>query len=341
MRVLADGADGLSNLVSAAAEKTTRRILDWFHISMRLRPIEQMSSGIAVAAGRSDSILNELLQQKLPRMRYQMWHGKWQAAFDRMEKIYRATGRLLDTLPATDHSNWSALTNYAAERRKGMRISSALAESVMSHLVNQRMGKRQPMRWSCEGVHLLLQVRSAVLDQRLDCLFREWHPKFRKQLALPLPAQCDRPNFDTVPKCERTTISVLGCIDRHTVSTHCPSLTSRFRSASPDFQTDHSQPTEVGMEISFAEITPRARCRFCVCRIWSRFRGRGSDTELGQAGKMTFFQLNYSRSNRHPKYRPRRRNLWVTDTLQWAPEARLAQPANPMWDSAASAFSCS
>ena len=35
---------------------------------------------------------------------------------------------------------------------------------------------------------------------------------------------------------------------------------------------------------------------------------------------------------------PRRRNLWVTDTLQWAPEARLAQPANPMQDSAASAF---
>ena len=36
--------------------------------------------------------------------------------------------------------------------------------------------------------------------------------------------------------------------------------------------------------------------------------------------------------------RPRRRNLWVTDAVQWAPEARLAQPANPMWDSAASAF---
>ena len=206
VRVLADGADGLSNLVSAAAEKTTHRVLDWFHISMRLRPIEQMSSGIAVAAGSSDSILNELLQQKLPRMRYQMWHGKWQAAFDRMEKIYRATERLLDTLPATAaervqrfrqhlmdlrdylRSNWSALTNYAADRRKGMRISSALAESVMNHLVNQRMGKRQPMRWSCEGAHLLLQVRCAVLDQRLDRLFREWHPKFRNQLAPPLPA---------------------------------------------------------------------------------------------------------------------------------------------------------
>jgi hypothetical protein len=32
---------------------------------------------------------------------------------------------------------------------------------------------------------------------------------------------------------------------------------------------------------------------------------------------------------------PRRRNLWVTDTLQCAPEARLAQPAKRMWDSAA------
>ena len=26
---------------------------------------------------------------------------------------------------------------------------------------------------------------------------------------------------------------------------------------------------------------------------------------------------------------PRRRNLWVADKVQWRPEARLAQPANP------------
>ena len=69
-----------------------------------------------------------------------------------------------------------------------MRSSSALAESAMSHLVNQRMGKRQPMRWSSEGAYLLLQVWCAVLDQRLDGLFREWDPKFRNQEGLPLPA---------------------------------------------------------------------------------------------------------------------------------------------------------
>jgi hypothetical protein len=58
-------------------------------------------------------------------------------------------------------------------------ISSALAESGMSHLVNQRMGKGQPVRWSAEGAHQLLQVRCAVLDGRLDAFFRELHPKFR------------------------------------------------------------------------------------------------------------------------------------------------------------------
>jgi len=49
----------------------------------------------------------------------------------------------------------------------------------MSHLINQRMGKRQAMRWSAEGAHLLLQVRCAVLDDRLDTLFREQYPQFR------------------------------------------------------------------------------------------------------------------------------------------------------------------
>jgi hypothetical protein len=43
----------------------------------------------------------------------------------------------------------------------------------MSHLVNQRMGKRQPMCWSLEGAYFLLQVRCAVLDGRLETLFRE------------------------------------------------------------------------------------------------------------------------------------------------------------------------
>jgi hypothetical protein len=49
----------------------------------------------------------------------------------------------------------------------------------MNHLMNQRMGKHQPMRWSAEGAHLLLQVRRAVLNRRLENLFREQYPMSR------------------------------------------------------------------------------------------------------------------------------------------------------------------
>jgi hypothetical protein len=56
-------------------------------------------------------------------------------------------------------NNWSGLTNYAHAHRHRLRISSAPAESGMSLVVNQRMGKRQPMCWSLEGAHFLLQMR--------------------------------------------------------------------------------------------------------------------------------------------------------------------------------------
>jgi hypothetical protein len=41
------------------------------------------------------SILHELLSKKLPRIRYQMWNGKWRAALERMREIYRGAKELL------------------------------------------------------------------------------------------------------------------------------------------------------------------------------------------------------------------------------------------------------
>jgi hypothetical protein len=45
VRVLADGADGLTNLVSAAAEKTTHRVLDWFHTACVCDPLNRCLPG--------------------------------------------------------------------------------------------------------------------------------------------------------------------------------------------------------------------------------------------------------------------------------------------------------
>jgi hypothetical protein len=195
--VLADGADGLKSIVQAAFQTPPRSILDWFHISMRLRHIEQMAPKVASSFWEDDSTIASTIEQKLPRIRHQMWNGKWHAAMQRMRDIYGETREAAARPHSADNdridrfrkhlldlrdylrNNWIGLTNYAHAYRFRLRISSAPAESGMSHLVNQRMGKRQPMCWSLEGAHFLLQVRCAVLDGRLETLFRECHPRFR------------------------------------------------------------------------------------------------------------------------------------------------------------------
>jgi hypothetical protein len=71
--VLADGADGLADLVNAVSPTGCRSILDWFHSSsMRLRPIERMAPKIAAALEHLDPSIGEFILKKTPRVRYQM-----------------------------------------------------------------------------------------------------------------------------------------------------------------------------------------------------------------------------------------------------------------------------
>ena len=82
--VLADGADGLKSVVQGAVPQAPRNILDWFHISMRLRPIEQMGPNVADVLEEVDAGTAAAIRVKLPRFRYQMWHGKWAGAIERI-----------------------------------------------------------------------------------------------------------------------------------------------------------------------------------------------------------------------------------------------------------------
>jgi hypothetical protein len=62
--VLADGADGLADLVNAVSPNSCRSILDWFHISMRLRPIEQMAPKITAALKLIDAGIGEFISKR-------------------------------------------------------------------------------------------------------------------------------------------------------------------------------------------------------------------------------------------------------------------------------------
>jgi hypothetical protein len=88
---LADGADGLKNLVQAAVDSEPRSILDWCHISMRLRPIEQMATKIAVALDGGEPDMAALVRQRLPNVRHQVWNGQWHPAIARMKTVYERT----------------------------------------------------------------------------------------------------------------------------------------------------------------------------------------------------------------------------------------------------------
>ncbi len=56
-------------------------------------------------------------------------------------------------------------------------ISPAFAESTVNEVISKRMKKKQQMRWTKKGAHLLLQVRIKTLNGELKETFKRWYPK--------------------------------------------------------------------------------------------------------------------------------------------------------------------
>ena len=77
-------------------------------------------------------------------------------------------------------SNRDAIVNYGKRYRAGLRVATTLAESAVNSLVGKRMVKKQQMRWSLHGAHMLMQVWTADLSgelrDRLPAPFRQPEP---------------------------------------------------------------------------------------------------------------------------------------------------------------------
>jgi len=74
------------------------------------------------------------------------------------------------------HNNADLIPNFGERRRNGEKISTATAESTVNQVISKRMVKRQQMRWSRRGAHLLLQVRTRELNGELRNTFADWYP---------------------------------------------------------------------------------------------------------------------------------------------------------------------
>ena len=75
-------------------------------------------------------------------------------------------------------ANATWIPNYGERYRDGEAISNAFVESAVNQVVSKRMVKKQQMRWSPRGAHLLLQIRTRVLNDDLAGDFRRWYPAF-------------------------------------------------------------------------------------------------------------------------------------------------------------------
>jgi hypothetical protein len=180
---ISDGDPALPALVRSAAKAPVEPILDWFHLSMRVRHIEQALTGLDALEPVHRASL-EHARVDVERLRHLLWNGYHGEACQALGRIVsRAeTATLLNgpmveakagrltahctELRAYIESNEGALVDYGRRYRAGQPISTSRAEGAVNHLVNARMNKRRQMRWSPRGAHRVLQVRAAVLDGR-------------------------------------------------------------------------------------------------------------------------------------------------------------------------------
>jgi hypothetical protein len=85
-------------------------------------------------------------------------------------------------------NNTGNIVNYGERFRAGERISTGFVESAINQIVDKRMDKRQSMRWTPRGAHLLLQTRIHVLNRDLDQLIRRRYPSRSATSDRPAPA---------------------------------------------------------------------------------------------------------------------------------------------------------
>ena len=96
-------------------------------------------------------------------------------------KALRKTAAEFETYIA---NNKDMIPNYAERRQCGEQVSTGFVEST----VNTVVGKRQQMRWSRQGAHLMLQTRTRTLDGTLRSKFEQWYPGMKSADETPMAA---------------------------------------------------------------------------------------------------------------------------------------------------------
>ena len=73
--------------------------------------------------------------------------------------------------------NLAFIPNYGDRYRHGEPIATAFVASTVNQVISKRFVKQHHKGWTKWGVHVLLHVRSQVLNDDLRETFRAWYPE--------------------------------------------------------------------------------------------------------------------------------------------------------------------
>ena len=126
----------------------------------------------------------------MERLKWFLWHGNVFRALQVVDDLeidldvehatpeQRKLLKVVTEFGGYIRANASCIPNYGERYRAGEAISSAFVESTVNQVVSKRMVKKQQMRWTPEGAHLLLQLRTRTLNGELATTFHAWYPAF-------------------------------------------------------------------------------------------------------------------------------------------------------------------
>ena len=186
---LSDGGETVRKLQTYLHPSSDHRI-DWFHITMHLTVLSPYVKGIK----EKQAALAVKTEKALERIKNYLWHGN---VFQALQIIEDLAGDVEDVEESSDairkllkgvyelhtyiDNNRGYIPNFGERYRNGESISTAFVESTVNQVISKRFGKKQSMQWTRQGAHLLLQMRTRVLNDDLEGTFRDWYPHFRKE----------------------------------------------------------------------------------------------------------------------------------------------------------------
>ncbi len=151
---------------------------------MRITVLTQLAKGL-----RCQSEISANIAKELQRVKWFLWHGNVFRARQTVDDLTTdlttdvgvESGKLAKAVREFGGylaANACAIPNYGERYRAGETISTSFVESAVNQVISKRMVKKQQMRWSPRGAHLLLQIRTRVLNDTLADDYRRWYPDF-------------------------------------------------------------------------------------------------------------------------------------------------------------------